>query len=476
MAAHPVRGRKPLWLGAGLFAGLVLAAALLAPSLAAASPGTADVGAAPLAASSHPQWAFGGSAHGSLTCSSASCFGSNLTTNSTFTMSWKYYLEWVVIYTEINVSSTQTELESKTALNLTLSVAYTACTNVTPGQPCQTSSLSGSVSGRETASGATNITNGTVDVLAGLGSPGTVAAHAVTNASAVTTFNFSGSVHDSTPTTAANIGFVIGGSESSTVAFSTPLGLVPITPVTGQQWTSTAAYTASGKYVDGYSYSLSESGSTAISQNNWTHGSVAPTGILTVNGTALGPRTLYDNATSPPTQMSSERILLAFSGGNFSGLDGWLLGGTDIYHGLMGSVSSAGNFTSTTTAPPSTENCFYSGSQGFVGASLGANTSNLSGTTGTPNVNVVAGPEPVSLAEQQYQAITSNSTPGQPFPYLVVLVGVVAAAAVLGGVFLWRRNVHRRQPPAAAMPAPTEAAPSTGIPPPSPPTPPGSPP
>lgn len=431
-----------------------------APALALASPSPSAAGAAPLAPATPHQWAFGGNASGS--CSNTTCSGSFTTNNSTFSMSWKYYLMWVVIYTATNVSPSQTELQVQAALNFSLSLDLSSCTVVTVGQPCETTSVSGSASGWETAGGWTNVTNGSVDLLAGPGAPTTVGARAVINGSSTEAFNVSGNVQFSAPSYGGSgtVSFAAGGYERSAIAFAAPLGLVPQTLSAGEQWTATQPYTATGSYASSSSYTVTLTGSIPITQSNATHGSVAPSGTLTVNGTDLGTSPLWDNYTNPHEQSSAQLIVLEFSGGNFSGDDGWVLVPTDLYDGVLGSFG--GLVPNATSVPAAPDDGYYAPGTGFVGASLAGNTSNLSGIGDAPNITLKAGPEPVSVAQAQYDAITAGPAASHSFPLLllVLVVGIAAIAAAVGLLF-WRRRARAR----GLSPDPAPASTPEGLPP-----------
>ncbi len=410
------------------------------------------------------QWAFGGSTWSAFSCSIPACLG-NLSNNSTTSVSWTYYAQWVALYTQTNVSSSQVEMSARAALNVTLAYRVSMCLNVSLSGPCVNSTISVSVAGREIATGSTNLTNGTVNLTAGPGAPGTAPAWAVENASSHEVFNFTGTYGLQSASTSGSATFDVGGWETSSVIFPSPLGVVPVSPVPGEAWTASAPFSASGRYVSGYSYTLSAPG-TSLSRTNWTPGSVAPTGTLTVTGTDLGPVVLFDNYTNPPTTTTAQAILLVFSGANITAKDGWIFGGTDLYTSLLTSFNANASYDSS-----SSETAYYVDGPGFVGASLGSNGTNLSTVPGAPSFSIRAGPEPVSVAEQQYAAITANPAPA-PFP-LALLVAVVAIAAVAAGVgaVLWKRSKGRGPPPPAYAPAPgapgegASAPPAPGAPP-----------
>ncbi len=430
-------------------AGLALVLALVAVGFSPGSSSAPAGATAPtplLASPSSSQWAFGGSAFSTFSCSSPACL-LNISNSSTTSVSWRYFAEWVVLYTQTNVSPTQVEMNVRAALNVTLSYRVTMCLNVSISGPCVDSTISLAVAGRQTATGTTNLTNGTVAMTAGPGSPGSVAAWAATNASCYQAFNFSGNYALQSSTSSGSANFDVGGWQRSSIDFASPLGVVPMSPVPGNAWTASAPFSATGRYVSGYSYTLSAPG-TSLSRTNWTPGSVTPSGTLNLSGADLGPAVLWDNYTSPPTSTTAQTIFVVFSGANVTGEDGWILATTDVYSALGGSFGLNGS-----VAANSSENTYFVPGQGFVGASLGSNGTNLSAIPGAPTFSLRAGPEPVGIAEQQYAAITANPAPA-PFPILLVvaLVGVAAVAAV-AGVILLRRHAGRRPPSATSVPA-----------------------
>jgi hypothetical protein len=427
-----------------------------------------------LIASNSTSWAYGGTASGSFACSSSSCLGFNLSSNTTsFNLSWKYYLEWVVLYNATNVSTTQRSILTEAAINVSASYAFSECTVLAPSTPCSTTSVAVDLAGRAIAHGATNLTNGTVNVTSGPDSPGTLAALAVTNASAAESANISGSLtlHSSNITGVGT--FVVGGSARSSVAFGTPLGIVPYAPHPGDAWTSSAAYSASGNFVRGYSYTLSASGYPPVSRSNWTHLAVAPSGTLTVDGVDLGAATLWDNFTSPHGSVATDRIHLDFPDDPIAGTDGWMFAPAGLSGGLASGLGGGAN----ASANNSSEDLYFAPGQGFVGERLSGNTSNVSLAPGGPNVTVTAGPEPFGVAQAQYAAITANP-PAAGFP--IVLLAVLGGIAVVAGVgFVMARRHAARRPPAPPQPSVAGGSASPSVPseaaPPTPPMPPAAP-
>lgn len=446
---------------------------LMALGVAAASTGFA--GSSPptplsVGATGSQQWAFGGHAGATYSCSGSAC-GSNSTISG---LSIGYYVEWVVIYTATNVSSSDTEYGVQAAINATLTFSIHECLKQTLTGPCTNVSVSGSLSGREVASGFTNVSNsGSVNLSSGTGAPGTVAALAIANAQSSASFNFSGSFSETLPVNGtaetASFHFDLGGSETSAISFATPLGIVPINPQPGQWWNSSAPFTATGSATSGYSVSVSAGGQSR-SENHWSSSKVSPSGNLTVTGEDVGATTLYDNYTSPPSSVPAQIISLEFGAGNFSGAHGWLLLPSGLYSGASGAL---GGFT-LVSGPPSAasassggETADYQSGVGFVGESAATSGSSLGVVgSGGPSFSIQAGPEPVSVAEQQYSAITANPSGSNAFPWVALVATVVVVVVVALVAVLLVRSRSRRRPPAPTSAPPTAAM---GLPPPPPP-------
>jgi hypothetical protein len=456
-------GRKrtlPFWslaVGIGLAVAFGVSGALLALPSATAAPVVPASGAT-------QQWAFGGSAGASFSCSGSACGADSTITH----LSIFYYVAWVVIYTATNISSTQTQFEVQAAANASVTVSFAGC-EATGSGPCAQESANASFAGREVATGFTNVSNaGSVDLSAGTGSPGSVGAYAVMNAQSNAQFNFSGAATITNGTGTDSINADLGGNAATTVTFSSPLGIVPLSPQPGQSWTSSAPYSATGTYTSGYSIS-GNVGSRSESENHWSTLSVTPSGTLDVNGSDLGTATLYDNYTSPPSTTDVQIIALSFSNGEFAGTDGWLLLPSGLYGGATGALSSGvgllGTEPSDSSAVGGSESAYFQAGSGFVGVQEAANASSLGlGSTG-PKLNLQAGPEPVSVAQQQYSGITSSGSASTSFPWIWAVVGVVVVVVVVivasVALVMARRS---RRPPMMAPPA-------AGMSPPSPPPP-----
>jgi hypothetical protein len=441
--------------------GVVLAAAYFAGATHASAPNSG----LKAAGGSTQQWAFGGNASASYACSN--CLGSNI---SGAQLSFKYYIEWVVIFTQTNVSSSQTQIESQAALNATASLSFSGC--VQNGSTCNQESASASLSGKETATGFTNITTATVNEISP--TPGSIPALAITDASSNEAFNFSGSYSISVPGHSGSVSFDLGASETSGVSFGTPLGLVPVTPSPGEIWNSSAPFTAHGSWTSGYSISASGSAGGAT-ESNWTKGTVSPSGTLTVNGTDLGAFTLWDNYTNPHSSVTAQEILLDFGNGTFAATDGYILipfgiyGG--VYAGLFGAAVShaaprpvtGAHPAASISTPPSGESAYYQKGVGFIGAAAAGNGTLPIGSGKGQSVAITAGPEPLSVAQQQYGAITSSSSSTSGFPWGYVIAGVVVVVVAVSLIILLSRRSRRRRAAAMVPPvagAPTYAAPS----------------
>jgi hypothetical protein len=472
----------------GIVMGLLLAFALSGVFATAAAPASASNAPLRVATGSTTQWAFGGNASADYSCTNSGC-GSGSAISS---ISLRYYVGWVVIYTATSVSSTQTEYEVQAAINASLTLSLSGCVNESGSGPCSAISASANLAGKETASGFSNITNtGTVNIINGTGAGGTVAALALMNAQSSEAFNFSGayseSFTNSSGTQTANVNFDLGGNETSTVNFPTPLGIVPIAPVPGQWWNDSGSYSATGAYTSGYSLTVNADGHSE-NEGNWAALSITPSGTLTVNGTDLGAYTLWDNYTTPPTSTSGQLIQLSFSNGEFTGTDGWLMTPSGLYGGAFGALSGLDDLASShpaLAAPASgSESAYYQQGVGFVGADVAASPSSLGETAG-PSVNLQAGPEPVSVAQSQYSGITSPAAAGSSgFPFTLLILAVVVVVVVIIGVLVMVRRPGRRRGAAETPPGmptgqyagwvpPTAPAPPDYQPP-TPPAPPGA--
>jgi len=475
----------------GIAVGVVLALSLSGLLLASTGRSSGAHSEFTFAGGAPEQWAFGGSASGSFSCSTSTCHLGNLTNVTDLTLSWNYAISWVVIYTLTNISSSQTQVEVQSALSASISYSVSECVNETMGSPCSQISLSLNLAGKESAVGFTNLTTGTVNLSAGPGSPANVPAWAVTNAQSNESFNFTGSYGISgvseggTGTASGSVNFDIGGAEESSVTFSSPLGIVPVSPVPGDAWNASASFSSVGHYSSGYSLSYSYNGQ-PFTNSSWQSGTIVPSGTMDVNGTDLGTFTLWDNYTNPPTSVTAQEIYLGFSGDEFSAADGWLMVPAELFSGLSSSTvlhpgipvvdskvhPSQGGISSLTGG----ETAFFEHGVGFVGASAtGSGSSSPISEPGasTPTVKIQAGPEPVSVAQSQYSGILSGSSSGSsgfPWLYDVVLVVVVVAVVAAVGVVFWRRSARRRRPPVAAYPGAPPSGASVG---PVPPVPPG---
>lgn len=467
---------KVLVIGLSAAVAITMLAAIVLSGALLAAPASSPSSSLKLDSGATQQWAFGGNASAAVSCTGSACgAGSEITS-----LSIRYYVGWVVIYTATNISSSQTEYEVQAAVNASLVASVNGCVNETSG-PCSTISANANLAGRETAAGFSNITNtGTVNLNGGPGTIGNVAALALMNAESRAAFNFSGSYSlsetNSTGTYADNVNFDLGGNELSTVNFPTPLGIVPIDPQPGDTWNSSAPYTATGAYTSGYSLSEDIDGHSA-STGDWANLSMSPSGTLQVNGTDLGAYTLWDNWTNPATSVSGQLIVLNFSNGEFTGTDGWLMVPSGLYSGALGGLGGvtllAGQQPAQSVAASGTESTYYKQGSGFIGVQQGFSAADL-GTSGGPSANLNAGPEPVSVAQSQYSAITSPSgAAAAAFPYGLVVIGVVVVVVVVVAVLVVVRRPGRRRPGADLPPPYPTGAYSGWVPPEGPPSAPG---
>ncbi|MCI4363000.1 MAG: hypothetical protein L3K13_01660 [Thermoplasmata archaeon] len=450
------------------------------------------------------QWAFGGNASAAYTCTNNGCLGANLTNGQTLSLNFHYYIGWVVIYTQTNVSSTQTMVEGQAALNASADASISGCLDTNGTGSCHQVSLSLHLNGLETAAGFTNLTTGTVNLTpSGTFVGSNVPAWAVMNAASSESFNFSGDYSVSGISTNASLAtgsasFVFGGNESSTVNFPTPLGLIPLNPMPGDTWTASAPYSATGGFHSGYTFTYSAGGRSGTT-GQWLSGHVAPSGNLSVNGTDLGSYTLWDNYTNPATSSTSQLVSLDFGAGGFAASDGWVMVPSVLYSGLGGYLGIlAGSVRPAAGALPSAgltgvttgESAYYQQHGGIIGTSAsGSSTLSLPGTTpGSHSLALKAGPEPVSVAENQYKAITTPASSSSKSSSLTLVIVAVAVVVVLAGLLAALVVMRRRRrsppppyggaqgaPPPGAYPGqvPPGYPPAPGYPTPPPPTGPG---
>ncbi len=435
------------------------------------------------ATSSTDQWAYGGSFSYSYSCSTTNCPGGNDTTNQTLGYSWSVSLTWAVIYTQTNVSGSQIEFSVQSAVGVSVSGSESFCD--TYHGTCEKESISFSLSGQESSSGSTNVTTGETVLTAP--TTGDVAALAVMNANSQESFNLSGSFSATipeppSPTLSDKASFDVGAKENSSIRFSTPLGIVPTTVAPGYSWVSGQDYAAGGHYVSGYTVSATVNG-TSYSENLWKPGSVASTGALVVGGNDTGTTKITNNATSPPTTLTVQDILLQFSYGNFSATDGWLfisdaaldniangLDGVSLatHAGPLGPALVPGaNTTNETNSLTGSESEYYDAStHGFIGGNVLGNLTNLTADLpGGAKLHLNAGPESVSAAQAQLNGILHPSS-SSSFPLVLVLVVVVVVVvAVVAAMLLLRRG--KKPAPSTAPPAAVAPPPAT---PPMPPT------
>ncbi len=451
----------------GLSAGLVAAFVLVASAAVVTAAPTSPARSTPSGGSSTDQWAFGGNETTSYSCVTANCTAFDGNGTTVYSISIHLSVRWVVIYSETNVSATQTEIQGKAAIGVSASYAFSACiANGTA--PCNSDSFSASLAGSEVSEGSTNVTPGTVNLTAGAGAPSRVAALAVSNAGSHVAFNLSGSLSISEPSIGSeSLSFDLGASEASTVTFTPSLGIVPVSPATGDAWTASSAFSGLGTYKGGYSVSAG-----VDSVSNWSKSIKVPaSGTLTANGTDLGPVVLYDNYTKPAKTITAQVISIAFGSGNYSATDGWIFFPTAVYTDALGlgSLVSApsgpvplAGVPSSSVIATSAETADYAGSSGFVGSSDTGSNALPNGTYGSLSVKLHAGPEPVSVANGQYSAITAGPA-STPFPLLLVL-GIAAAVIVVVGVglYAWRRSARRRPPVTQYQMPPGAGSPPTG--------------
>jgi len=463
-------GRKAIMgLSIGVALGVVLAIVLAGAFAAPPTHNAAARTAVRPASGSTEQWAFGGSASVSWSCNSVSTCLANVTNTTgidSISFSFSYSVTWAVIYTQTNVSSTQTMEEVQAGLGANANLAVSECiTN--SSAPCQTVSLSLNFNGKEYGVGFSNLTTGTVNLTAGTGAPATVPAVAISNAQSSELFNFTGAFNanvpatSSTPAETESANFDLGGNESSHITFATPLGLVPTSLAPGDQWASSAAYSAGGGFTSGFSLSYNIDGHSATN-GTWTSAAVTPSGQLNVTGDDLGDITLYDNYTTPATVITAQVVELWFtSGDEFVAADGWVFLPDGLFPSLItdllhpeipvshADVARPGQGLDLTGG----ETADYQSGVGWVAQSAVTNSSSLPITgANSPKVHVQAGPEPVSVAQGQYSGILSPSSSSSGFPWAYVIIGVVVLVVVVGAVAVVVMRRRRKQPPTMAPP------------------------
>jgi hypothetical protein len=477
-------GSKVLGLSIGIALGTVLAMMLGGVVLVSPTHSAAPTVSVVPAGGSTEQWAFGGNVSFSYSCSSSSC-GVNATAGES--LSFNYAIAWVVIYTQTNVSSTQTQEEVQAAVGATASLSLSECESGS-GSGCSTVTGSFNVAGKEYGVDFTNVTpGGSVALGSGPGSPATVAAEAITNAASSLLYNFTGSYSVSVPASGSSpaesetANFLFGGNASSGITFATPFGLVPTTVQPGQDWSSNASYTAHGGYHAGYSISASYDGHSE-SEGAWTTLGVEPSGVLWENGTDLGAVTLYDNYTSPPSTVTAQEISILFGGSdNFSATDGWFLYPVGLFADIGDVFAHPESGLHAAAAVPyqglgdlsTGESAFYQNGA-FIGAAEATNETLPVASGASSTVKLSAGPEPVSVAQNQYSGILSGTTAsssGLPWMWLIigVVVVVVVVIAIVAVVVLQRRRRPPTGAPAGMAPgSPTMPPPGYPAPPPPP--------
>ena len=466
MASSMRRQRRLIGISVGVavttvFAMMLAGAVLVAPAHSAG----AHLAVTP-ASGSTEQWAFGGNASVSWSCTTpAQCFGAGSTAGfSSASLSLSYSIVWAVIYTQTNVSATQTMEEIQAGISATASFSFSECYSDN-STPCQTLSAGLNLNGKEYGVGFTNISStGSVYLTPTSGTPGDAPADAILNGASSELYNFSGNYNlnspteDGSPPLTESASFVLGGNESSGIDFATPLGFVPINPQPGDNWSSNASYSAHGGYTSGFSLTLSQDG---VSETNgtWSSAAVTPSGQLYENGTDLGSYPLTDNYTGQTVTV--QEILISFgSGDEFSAADGWVLIPVGVFGDIVGILSHPESGIAPALTSPlqglgsltSSETTYYQSGKGFVGTNLatGAIAVPVGSGASTPSVQVTAGPEPVSVAQGQYNGILSGSGSSASFPWSWLIIGVVVVVVVvIVAVLVVMRGRHRPPPPIA---------------------------
>jgi hypothetical protein len=257
-------------------------------------------------------------------------------------------------------------------------------------------------------------------------------------------------------------------SATASVNFDTPLGLLPNNLTVPSSWSSASAFTASGEYSIGYSYSLSgPKGTLTVGPTSLTAG-VERTGTVTVSGSVnAGPASTVNFGGVSFTNVSLNVE------GPFVAREGFILVPDTV--DLFGTESSnvwSGNESGATTVqmtslyvhPGRGAHLGIGGSEWlYTASSLNPTSTSLSPSeiagAGVPEIAAGADnvgstpvqgvPETVGPAQtQQNCLLTGSNCPtvaGKPLiPFLTLGIVAVVVAAVVGMVLLAER---RRIPP-----------------------------
>ncbi len=357
-----------------------------------------------------------------------------------------------VVLNQTNLSSTTFELSSNRTMGALLSVEYCS---PSCGTPTMTATIYYHV-WEAVDAWANFTTNGTVLV-----DGASVPAVALVNSHSTV----AGSLADSAQGPLRSSYLSGNVSASSNVSFATPLGLFPDDLAPGMNWTSTAAFVASGAYALNYTYQFSGPHVHSMVGPLNAGGSVARSGNLTILG-ATGP-----GASSWVTLDKASYLSVSLSViGPFAVREGFMLvptqanlfgAGTTSPWSANATGGASAEMTSLDVQPGGdhlgidASEWLYSGSA-LNPSSASALTSGLEGpveiTSDSDDVgatSVQGVPIPVDQA-QGYQGCLVASTDcgpaalGAPFSGLLLAAGTAMVVAVLVTVVITER---RRIPP-----------------------------
>lgn len=367
---------------------------------------------------------------------------------------------YTVILQQTNLSATTFELFVNRTMGAKLSVGYCPVT-------CKGTTPTVTLSYHEweaTDAWANFTTSGTVYEN---GVP--VSAIALTNSHTTV----AGSLFDTAKWPARHSLLAINVSSSSTVNFTTPLGLLPENLAAGDAWNDTSTYTASGGFLLSYFYNYTGAlGGHAQIGPGTVPGLVSSTGNVSVIGSAgTGAKSLggnsYDNVTigvEGPFAVREGFILVPSQANVFGGLAGTpssnLTGGanaamTSVYAkplvgGHLGIGGSAWTFDSSASNPQVA--ALDPSSSGV--AELGSVDEVASGADQLGSTSVEGVPMTVHSAQDQQTCLiagTCATSSGSPVKHLAGLIAVLAVSTVVVVAIAAVVTTRRRIPPPARL-------------------------
>jgi hypothetical protein len=264
------------------------------------------------------------------------------------------------------------------------------------------------------------------------------------------------------------------------VNFTPALGLIPLAPASGEQWSSAAAYTGSASWAVSFDYGRHAMNGTSVQRTGGKPGSLPLAGNVTLTGTDQGPLALSNVS-------SSQRVSLLVNG-PFRLREGFLVIPTAV--DLFGGGSVQGAPTGNGSVGSSFSALDYAGGSGNAPLGFAASSAVFNTATSDPGatssstsalapavessgpVILQAQPESPGVVPHDNACLLSGScsaAPGATGATLrggfVLVLAVVVLTALIGGVLVSRRP---RVPPRAnselypqvgpAPPAPRAAA------------------